>query len=270
MLNVVETGEPSKPTLVLLHGLGGTHRYWNTGLETLIQQYHVVCIDLLGFGDSPQPWQNYTQAKHLAALKSVLENYDSFVLAGHSLGAALALAYAEQHPHQVNSLVLISWPLFMSQTDAYHWMRRTPSGWLMTNMGVAALTCIATRRLAVKILPYFLKNFPTEIINDLVKHNVLSSTTTLWNVLYNQATLKDLSLLNKNLSVHCIHATNDTTAPYEPIHQIVNSLPRWTLTTLDKSNHHPWLWDNDACLKVLANLQPLDQSQSLPRVTPER
>ncbi len=251
MINVVESTQTGKPTLVFLHGLGGTLRYWNTGLDDLTHRFHVVRLDLLGFGDSSQPWQNYTQAKHLTAISSVLKNYPSFVLVGHSLGAALALAYAKENPAQVKGLVLISLPLFKDKPEAYHWMRRTPSGWLMTNMGVAALTCIATRRLAKKILPRFFKEFPADVISDLVKHNVLSSITTLWNVLYNQSLLTDLNLLDNDLVVSCIHAKNDITAPYEPVEKLVNSLPQWFLTTLESSDHHPWLWDNQACIEVI-------------------
>ncbi len=248
---VVEMGDKNLPKLVMLHGLGGTHRYWNTGLETLTTRYYVIRIDLLGFGDSPQPWQNYTLEKHLDALEKVLSSYGSFVLMGHSLGAALSLGYAERHPQAVKALILLSLPLFYSQNEAYHWMRRTPSGWLMTNMGIAALTCMFTRRIAGKLLPYMLKEFPEEVVSDLVKHNVLSSITTLWNVLYHQSLIKNLKNLNKDLKVHCIHAINDATAPYKPVQQLVNEQSPWDLTLLEKSDHHPWLWDNQQCLDII-------------------
>ena len=254
MINVVESGQKNLPKLVMLHGLGGTLRYWNTGINQLTEKYHVIRLDLLGFGDSKQPWQNYTIDKHLAAIETVLLNYDSFTLLGHSLGAAISLAYAERHQTQVEKLILMSLPLFYCQRHAYNWMRRTPSGWLMTNVGVAAITCMLTRRLAKKILPRFIKNFPKEVMDDLVKHNVFSSTTTLWNVLYNQKMLSNIESLNKNLKVHCIHAKNDSTAPYEPVKKLADSLPNWEILTLEESDHHPWLWDNEACIKIINNV----------------
>ena len=149
---------------------------------------------------------------------------------------------------QVKKLVLISLPLFYCQKHAYNWMRRTPSGWLMTNMGVAALTCMISRRLAKKILPKFIKNYPQEVMDDLVKHNVFSSTTTLWNVLYNQKMLSNIDSLNTKLKVYCIHSSNDSTAPYGPVKKLVDSLPNWSLLTLEKADHHPWLWDNKSCI----------------------
>ena len=248
MLNIIESGQKNKTTLVMLHGLGGTHRYWNTGLERLEKRYHIVRIDLLGFGDSPQPWQNYTLKKHLKALEQALENFHSFIIIGHSLGAALGLTYAEKHPQKIKSLILISLPYFKNQQNAYQWMRRTPSGWLMTNMFIAALTCMTTRRLAKRILPRFLTMFPEDVVEDLVKHNVMSSTTTLWNVLYNPAFLDDIQLLEPKIPVFCIHAKNDATAPYKNVVELTEKLPSWKLISLEESDHHPWLWDNKACI----------------------
>ena len=251
MINVKKSGNSKSPTLVMLHGLGGTLRYWNTGLDALEKYYHVVRIDLLGFGDSSKPWQNYSLEKHLAAIEPVLLKYDSFVLMGHSLGASISLAYADIHKQQVTKLVLISLPLFYCQKHAYNWIRRTPSGWLMSNMLISALTCMISRRLAKKILPKFIKNYPQEVMDDLVKHNVFSSTTTLWNVLYNQQMTKRIISLNKSLKVYCIHSLNDSSAPYKPVQKLANSLPNWNLLTLEKANHHPWLWDNKACIKEI-------------------
>ncbi|MBL1321761.1 MAG: alpha/beta hydrolase [Methylophaga sp.] len=253
MLNLIDNEKPNNPTIVMLHGLGGTHRYWNTGLENLSKYYHIVRPDLLGFGDSPQPWQIYTQEKHIKAIEQALASYPSFILVGHSLGAILALRFAQKHPDRVKALVLISLPLFVNKPNAYSWMRQTPSGWLMTNMAVAALTCMTTRRLAKKILPHFLDSYPPEVINDLVKHNIMSSISTLWKVIYNQAFLQDIHSLELDMSVYCIHAKNDSTAPYQTVHNLTTTLPKWTLSTLDNSGHHPWLWDNEKCIAVVNN-----------------
>jgi len=256
-LNLVQFPRDA-PKLVLLHGLGGTHRYWQFGLEKLKSRYHVIIIDLLGFGDSAKPWKIYSKELHLRALHATLSHFGEFLLVGHSLGAALSIAYAAKYPEQVKGLVLMSLPLFKSKPEAYNWMRRTPSGWLMTNMLVAALTCIVTRRVAGKLLPYFLKEFPREIVDDLVKHNFMSSTTSLWQVLYNQSIFDDILRLDKQSAIRCIHAVNDATAPYEPVKELCNKQVEWQLTSLPLSDHHPWLWDHAACEEVI-----LDALQSV-------
>ncbi len=251
-LHRIEYGISSKQTLVILHGLGGTNRYWQTGLSKLIHKYHIVLIDLLGFGDSPKPWINYTKNQHLNALENSLVDLKSFTLMGHSLGAALSLSYARKHPEQVKKLVLLSLPYFPSEKLAYRWMRRTPSGWLMTNMFTAIVTCMLTRWVVGKFLPKLLPEFPVAVTEDLLKHNVMSSTTSLWQVLYDSTLSADANALNKDIETLVIHAIDDDTAPYDTVVSLINKNKLlWRLISLQGCKHHPWLWNNEVCINYL-------------------
>ena len=58
--------------VVFLHGLGGTNRYWTCQLKQEPLAGKALFVDLLGFGESPQPWCQYTIERHLAALDTVL------------------------------------------------------------------------------------------------------------------------------------------------------------------------------------------------------
>ena len=184
------------PKVVLLHGLGGTHRYWNSGLDELTGRFHVITVDLLGFGDSDNPWINYTRERHLGALAAHLQRYDQFFVVGHSLSAALALGYSARNPKQVMCQLLISLPYYPSEEQAYRWFRRTPSGWLMTNMFSEIAACLFTRRIMGPFLLRLLQKYPREIVEDLLKQNFLSSTTTPWQVLYNSSILQDAALID--------------------------------------------------------------------------
>ena len=66
----------ARATLVFLHGLGNSGRTWDEVAAKLPDDINLVIVDLLGFGDSPQPnWAVYsakTQAKSLA--KTLLAN----------------------------------------------------------------------------------------------------------------------------------------------------------------------------------------------------
>lgn len=249
-MNVVEFPKEA-PKIVLLHGLGGTHRYWLTGLAQLKANYHVILIDLLGFGDSEKPWINYTKSRHLDALESCLAEYDQFFLIGHSLGAGLSIAYSARNPDKCLGQVLISLPFFPSEQQAFSWLRKTPSGWLMTNMLTVIVTCIITRRVLGPFLPKILKEFPREVAEDLVKHTFLSSTTSLWQILYRSIISKDTALATNKIPTLCIHALNDNTAPIDTVKNLVAQQSNWTLDILKTSSHHPWLWDNAACQKPI-------------------
>ena len=262
-LNFIELGNPENKTLVFLHGLGGTLRYWNSGLEKITKNYHVVLIDLFGFGESPMPWQNYTQEKHLEALNNILKNFEPDILIGHSLGAALCLAYIQKYNINVKALILISLPVFEKEKDAYKWMRRKPSGWLMTNMVIAAITCLLTRFIARKLIFRFLDNYPKEVLEDLVKHNFLSSTTSLWNVIYNQSIYDNIDLINPDVFIKCIHSLDDDTAPYNAVANLVQKHDSIKLSVLENSGHHPWLWDNAKCIDVINDIVNITEEEKV-------
>ncbi|UZE94503.1 alpha/beta fold hydrolase [Alkalimarinus alittae] len=249
-LHVVER-PGSGPTIVLLHGLGGTHRYWLSVMDQVNFDSHLIMVDLLGFGDSPKPYCRYTVDLHLEALKEALGDRKNLTLVGHSLGAALALAYSARYPETVNRLILISCPYFGDKHTAYRWLRHKPSGWLLTNMMTTALTCLITRGITRQILLYILKDYPAEVVDDLVKHNVMSSTTSLWEVLYRYDLNDDAKKLPKTLPVICIHAEDDISAPVEGIKRLVRLHSNWRLILLDGTGHQPWLRAPKSCADII-------------------
>lgn len=251
-LHLLELGNDDN-RVVFLHGLGGTHRYWTSGPQPpLFSAHRTVLVDLLGFGDSPRPWGRYTIERHLDALHRSLRSHGSMTLVGHSLGATLAVAYAARYPQAVERLFLISLPYFASQDAAYHWFRRMPGGWIYTNMVATALACLVTRRVAGRVLPYVLRDFPRPIAEDLVKHNVMSSTTSLWEVLYRHDLDLDVAALPSDIPVHCVHGTADSTAPAEGLRMLAMGQSNWRPLFLDGVDHHPWLRRPHFCHHALA------------------
>jgi pimeloyl-ACP methyl ester carboxylesterase len=56
-LNVVEAGDPSRPGLLLVHGIGQSALSFENQLHsTLAQEFHLVAYDLRGHGNSGKPW----------------------------------------------------------------------------------------------------------------------------------------------------------------------------------------------------------------------
>ena len=56
-LATYELGDPSKPTVLLVHGWPDTHHLWTHIAPRLAEQYHVVAYDCRGFGESDRPRQ---------------------------------------------------------------------------------------------------------------------------------------------------------------------------------------------------------------------
>lgn len=235
---------------VLLHGLGGTHRYWTCGpVPFALPGHRTVLIDLLGFGASPKPWMRYSVERHIAALHSSLAGERSLTLVGHSLGAALALAYAARYPSVVRRLVLISLPNFGGAEGAVAWFARQRGGWIYTNMWATALACILTRRVVGRLLPRLLRDIPREVAEDLVAHNMVSSTSSLWEALYRHDLRAEAEATVQILPVLMLHGSADLTAPLAGAQELAAARSTWEMHVLGGVDHHPWLRVPQECLQ---------------------
>lgn len=107
--------------LILLHGWGGSSRYWLGTATEFADVRTIYALDLPGFGDSPPSNTNAT-IDRLAEL--VIEfadrlHIDQFDLNGHSLGAAVAAYLAAHWPARVNRLVLSNFSIPSTCAEQY-------------------------------------------------------------------------------------------------------------------------------------------------------
>ena len=109
-INVLIAGPSTAPTIVFLHGLGGSQATWQLVLGELADCYRLVAIDLPGHGRSSAGDADYSVTGHAAAVAEAMTSMGrkGSVLVGHSLGGAVGLTIALDHPGLVASLVLIN------------------------------------------------------------------------------------------------------------------------------------------------------------------
>lgn len=245
--------------MVFLPGLGATSRYWEPRVAPLADSYHLVLVDLLGFGRSPKPWTRYTIERHVDELHRVLDGRGPVALVGHSFGCTVGLAYAARHPDLVSRLALVSPPYFGGPDRAVAYVRRTyaPIGWILTNVAFAAVACMVTRRVLRRLLPYLLTDLPREVVEDLVRHSWRSFTSTLWEGIYRYDPAADAARLPARLPVLIVHGEQDPTAPCEGARTLAALHPGATLRVLPGCDHHPLLRRPAWCLETLrAFLRP--------------
>jgi pimeloyl-ACP methyl ester carboxylesterase len=104
-------GEPSNPTIILIHGYTASLYVWKTVAPLFADAgYNVVAVDLLGFGYSEKPrWFDYSitsQARVVARLMNVL-GIGRATIIGSSYGGAVAATLALDYPERVEKLVLV-------------------------------------------------------------------------------------------------------------------------------------------------------------------
>jgi pimeloyl-ACP methyl ester carboxylesterase len=249
-LNVIKTGAADAPTLVFIPGLSGTTRYWEGRLGALEENHRVLLMDPLGFGDSPKPWSRYTVDRHVDALYEVLKNEKRFVLIGHSMGTLLSIAYAARHPEQVERLTLLSIPFFGGAKEAQRFFssQPVPYGWFFSNMALAAVICIITRRVFGRLMPYLRRDLPREVARDIVKHSWRSFTSSFWEVICNYDVKRDADALG-DLPVLSIHGDKDDTAPLTGALALAAGRTTWKTHILPGVDHHPWFRFPEICQK---------------------
>jgi pimeloyl-ACP methyl ester carboxylesterase len=120
-----EAGDPSGPTILLLHGgiIDAAHVSWGEVIEPLAADCHVVAPDLLGYGQSALPPGPYSVSRHVDVIEGFVDELalDAPSIAGLSLGGAIGLGLALRRPDTVDDLLLI---------DSFGLGRELPNGLL--------------------------------------------------------------------------------------------------------------------------------------------
>lgn len=98
--------------ILFAHSFAGDVSHWASALEHLQERHRVVAFDFGGHGTSPATPGQYSIPALAEEIDQVAtqENLDSFILVGHSLGAAAAAEFAGSNPDRVTGLVLVDPP----------------------------------------------------------------------------------------------------------------------------------------------------------------
>ncbi len=107
-----EYGKGNPRHILFIHGLGSSSIVWRDIPQALSEQFHTICVDLIGFGGSDKPLLNYTISYFSQFVKSFLSRIgindsDKVTIIGHSLGGYIAAEYAIENKEQIEKLVLI-------------------------------------------------------------------------------------------------------------------------------------------------------------------
>jgi pimeloyl-ACP methyl ester carboxylesterase len=106
-INYVEAG--SGPTVILLHGLGGSTQVWQFNIAALAEKYHVIVPDQIGFGKSDKPLVNYRIRTYVDFLDQFCKQLkiERATLIGNSMGGWIAAMFTAAFPDRVDKLVLV-------------------------------------------------------------------------------------------------------------------------------------------------------------------
>jgi pimeloyl-ACP methyl ester carboxylesterase len=106
-----EAGDPSSPTILLLHGLPTSSQMFRDLIPALSDRFHLVAPDYIGFGHSDAPSASefdYTfdnLAAHVAGLVDVL-GLNAYILYMQDYGGPIGFRLFTQRPERVKGFII--------------------------------------------------------------------------------------------------------------------------------------------------------------------
>lgn len=105
-----EAGDPTAPTVLLLHGFAASSYMWRDVIEALACEYHVVAPDLPGFGFTESPARGqyeYTFANLTKTIDQFTDQLklDRYAIAVHDYGAPVGWRLAVAHPSKITAII---------------------------------------------------------------------------------------------------------------------------------------------------------------------
>ena len=98
------------PAILLTHGFGASTGMWRPQVDALRATHRLLLWDMRGHGesDSPEDQALYSHAHTVEDMRALLDAaaVDRAVIAGHSLGGFMSLAFHARYPERTRALIL--------------------------------------------------------------------------------------------------------------------------------------------------------------------
>lgn len=222
---VAYTAVGDGPPLLLVHGLGGSGRWWVRNVEPLSHHFRVYTVDLVGFGGS-RGRRQFVLDQAAATIRDWMDavGIQRAHLVGHSMGGFIAVEFAVDYPERLDHLVLVA--------AAALPLGRRPLG----------------HALALAIL---LRTLPLDFLPTLLWDGLRAGPVTL---LRAARSLVASSAREKLASIQAptlvVWGAGDALVPVSLGQEIAQVVPGARLEVLQRAGHNP-MWDQAALFNHL-------------------
>ncbi len=219
--------------LVLVHGYPLDHTIWNEVLPLLERDFDVVLPDLRGFGQSQVVESQFQMSDMAADIAGLLDHLgiEKAVIAGHSMGGYISLAFARAYPERMSGLDLVASQALADPPERKRGRYEAAAEIMKSGVGAVA-----------ESMPG--KLTPDERVQALVRSLIArQSPAGLAGALKAMAERDDSTsaLSNFDFPVVVIHGEADELIPIQRAQEIKAFIPHATLMELSGVGHMPML-----------------------------
>ncbi len=228
VLGYEDTGQ-GLPPLVLIHGFPLSRGAWRPQLDGFGPTHRVIAMDLRGFGESGAVPGPVPMTRFADDLKALLDHLGTgpVVLAGHSMGGYIALAFANAYPKMLRGLALVGTRSGPDTPEGAAGRRATAEKVKGQGTGVV-IDAMAPKMVADQTL--------VPAVRELMQQ---ASTDGVIGALLGMAERPDSTplLLNLRLPVWVVTGADDILIPKTESERMAAAIPRSTLTVIPGAGH---------------------------------
>ncbi len=243
---VSESGMQHDHSVVLVHGVSEqASADWQGVVDVVNDSFHVIALDLPGFGRSEKKDIVYSIEKYSRFLNWFIETYTKkpVSLVGHSLGGAISLFYAGTYPNGIQRLIIADVPGILHRSAYFSsFIRLSPTG----QNSDSAVPLYGLEQVFKALLNSFDEAFAPDDFTKWLNADIIRNRTK-----ENDARIvAGLSLMDtdfsekiNNISVptNIMWGENDAIAPVRTARLLFGSIPNSTLYMIPNGSHSPMI-----------------------------
>jgi 2-hydroxy-6-oxonona-2,4-dienedioate hydrolase len=238
----LHAGDPSKPALILLHGITGHAEAYVRNLHAHAEHFNVWAIDFIGHGYSAKPDHPLEIKHYIAQVLGLLDaiGVEQASFSGESLGGWVTARFAQLYPEKVDRIVLNTMGGTMANPTV---MER------LYTLSMEAAKDPSWERVKARL--EWLMADPTMVTDDLIRtrQQIFEQPDWLMACERNMA-LQDLEIRRRNMlsddDLRAIQApamvlwtTKDPSGPVDEGRRIAGLIPNGRLAVMDNCGHWP-------------------------------
>ena len=243
------TDSGSGSCICLLHGYLETAEIWEDFVPLLSDRFRVITMDLPGHGWSGSWGDEHSMNDLAVSLEKILdaEGVEKIILAGHSMGGYVTMAFARLFPERLAGYVLLHSTCFAD----------TPEKKINRDREISLVLCGRKRQIINVNIPKAFAADNTQRLQEKVKRaqeiayqNEDQGIVALLRGMKNRADLSS-TLSDSSLRLLLIGGMKDNYIPIEVFEKLGAMAAHASVLRLRESGHMGFIEEPDICAKAL-------------------